>query len=159
MARKRITKKDARNMNKKELSEALRDALAADAKSVEISKSLAGRVVDQLFDAENGVIANHLFNASFHDFDEDRMIKTLEARKSGNQSAARYKAKHPKVTIPGFGTFGIRYRQARKGQHPDPAKQSSLDIPATFVVTFKAGKGLREGAEGLYSDNSGDWTA
>ena len=156
MARKRITKKDARNMNKKELSEALRNALAEAEKSVEISKSLAGRVVDQLFDAKDGVIANHLFNASFHDFDENQMVSALDARKAG-QRGSGYKAKHPKVTIPGFGTFGIRYRQARKGQHPDPAKQSSLDIPATFVVTFKAGKGLREGAESLYTDNTSDW--
>ena len=158
MARKRVTQKDARNMNKKELSEALRNALAADAKSVEISKSLAGRVVDQLFDAQDGVIATHLFNADFHDFDEGEMVKALEARKEGKKRGAAYKAKHPKVTIPGFGTFGIRYRQARKGQHPDPAKQSSLDIPATFVVTFKAGKGLREGAEGLYTGNSSNWS-
>ena len=157
MARKRITKKDARNMNKKELSEALRDALAADAKSVEISKSLAGRVVDQLFDAENGVIANHLFNASFHDFDEDRMIKTLKLVSPVTKALQATKQSIQKLPSPASVlSVSVIVKHARDNTQIQP---SSLDIPATFVVTFKAGKGLREGASCLYSDNSGDWTA
>ena len=46
------------------------------------------------------------------------------------------------VGIPGFGTFGVTERAARKGRNPKTGEQ--MDIPAKKVVVFKAGKGLRE---------------
>ena len=52
-----------------------------------------------------------------------------------------------KVTIPGFGTFGTRHRAERQGRHPSTG--APLVIKATHVVTFKAGKGLKEGADNL----------
>lgn len=44
------------------------------------------------------------------------------------------------VTIPGFGTFAVKTRAARKGINP--ATKEVIDIPAKKAVVFKAGKGL-----------------
>ncbi|NET33249.1 MAG: HU family DNA-binding protein [Cyanothece sp. SIO1E1] len=47
-----------------------------------------------------------------------------------------------KVTLVGFGTFEPRDRQAREGRHPQTGK--TLQIPATRVPAFSAGKGFKE---------------
>lgn len=47
-----------------------------------------------------------------------------------------------KVTLVGFGTFEVRERAARKGINP--ATGQPIDIPASKVPAFKAGKSLRE---------------
>ena len=47
-----------------------------------------------------------------------------------------------KVALIGFGTFGVRDRKARKGINPKTGK--SINIPATKVPFFKAGKTLKE---------------
>jgi DNA-binding protein HU-beta len=47
-----------------------------------------------------------------------------------------------KVTLVGFGTFEVRHRAARKGVNP--ATGAPIDIPATVVPAFKAGKNLKE---------------
>ena len=46
------------------------------------------------------------------------------------------------VAFPGFGTFSVTERAARKGRNPKTGEQ--MDIPAKKVVVFKAGKGLKE---------------
>ncbi len=51
-------------------------------------------------------------------------------------------AKGGKVSLIGFGTFGARKRNARKGINPKTGK--SIDIPETIVPFFKAGKVLKE---------------
>jgi DNA-binding protein HU-beta len=51
-----------------------------------------------------------------------------------------------RVTIPGFGTFGTTYRKARKGQHPKT--QEPIQIPATYAVSFRPGKNLKESISG-----------
>lgn len=51
-------------------------------------------------------------------------------------------AKGDKVTLVGFGTFEVRQRAARKGVNP--ATGAAIDIPATKVPAFKAGKSLKE---------------
>lgn len=51
-------------------------------------------------------------------------------------------AKGDKVTLVGFGTFEVRSRAARKGVNP--ATGASIEIPATKVPAFKAGKSLKE---------------
>ncbi len=51
-------------------------------------------------------------------------------------------AKGDKVSLIGFGTFGVRERAARKGVNPKTGKP--IDIPATKVPYFKAGKTLKE---------------
>ncbi|NLK08577.1 MAG: HU family DNA-binding protein [Firmicutes bacterium] len=47
-----------------------------------------------------------------------------------------------KVTLVGFGTFEVRQRAARKGVNPSTGEP--IDIPATQVPAFRAGKGLKE---------------
>ncbi len=47
-----------------------------------------------------------------------------------------------KVQLIGFGTFEVRDRQARKGRNPQTGEE--IDIPATRVPAFKAGKALRD---------------
>ena len=46
------------------------------------------------------------------------------------------------VALPGFGTFTVRKRAARKGRNP--ATGQEITINAAMVVGFKAGKGLKE---------------
>ncbi len=47
-----------------------------------------------------------------------------------------------KVQLIGFGTFEVKARQARKGRNPQTGEE--IDIPATKVPAFKAGKALKE---------------
>ena len=51
-------------------------------------------------------------------------------------------AEGEKVTLVGFGTFEVRQRAARKGINPSTGEP--IDIPATQVPAFRAGKGLRD---------------
>ncbi|TCS93404.1 HU family DNA-binding protein [Hazenella coriacea] len=47
-----------------------------------------------------------------------------------------------KVQLIGFGNFEVRDRAARKGRNPQTGEE--IDIPATKVPHFKAGKQLKE---------------
>ncbi|MCF7830543.1 HU family DNA-binding protein [Candidatus Gracilibacteria bacterium] len=47
------------------------------------------------------------------------------------------------VTLTGFGTFRVSHRKARVGVNPQNPSQK-IQIPATKVPTFKAGKNLKE---------------
>ena len=47
-----------------------------------------------------------------------------------------------KVQLIGFGTFEVRARQARKGRNPQTGEE--INIPATKVPAFKAGKALKD---------------
>ncbi len=46
------------------------------------------------------------------------------------------------VTLVGFGTFVVRDRAARTGRNPRSGQ--SIDIPASRVPGFKAGKALKD---------------
>lgn len=46
------------------------------------------------------------------------------------------------VVLVGFGTFDISQRAARKGRNPQSG--ATIDIPASKVVRFKAGKSLKD---------------
>lgn len=46
------------------------------------------------------------------------------------------------VQILGFGAFEVKERAARTGRNPHTGE--TMEIPATKVVCFKAGKALRE---------------
>ncbi|MBI5049081.1 MAG: HU family DNA-binding protein [Deltaproteobacteria bacterium] len=46
------------------------------------------------------------------------------------------------VSLVGFGTFSVSKRKARKGRNPQTGKE--INIPATKVPKFKAGKGLKD---------------
>jgi DNA-binding protein HU-beta len=56
------------------------------------------------------------------------------------------KKKGGKITLVGFGTFAKVRRKARKGRNPQTGKP--IKIKARNVVTFKAGKKLKEKAGG-----------
>jgi DNA-binding protein HU-beta len=90
-----------------------KELIAKLAKTTGISQAKAGEVVNALFDADPG-----------------KGIIATEL------DAAR------KVTIPGFGTFGVKKRAARVGTNP--ANRSKISIAAKSYATFKAGKTLRE---------------
>ena len=49
---------------------------------------------------------------------------------------------HDSVAIVGFGTFSTGQRNARTGRNPRDG--STVSIPASTVVKFKAGKALKE---------------
>ncbi|MEC8897470.1 MAG: HU family DNA-binding protein [Pseudomonadota bacterium] len=51
-------------------------------------------------------------------------------------------ARGEEVTLIGFGTFNIRSREARSGRNPQTG--SSIQIPASKTVGFKAGKALKD---------------
>ena len=52
-------------------------------------------------------------------------------------------SKGGQVTITGFGTFKVSSRKARTGVNPQNPSQK-IQIPASKVPTFKAGKKLKE---------------
>ncbi len=47
-----------------------------------------------------------------------------------------------KVTLVGFGTFGVRQRKARTGRNPQTG--ATIQIPAKKVPKFAGGKTLKE---------------
>ena len=46
------------------------------------------------------------------------------------------------VQITGFGTFEVRDRAARKARNPQTGEE--IDVPATRVPAFRAGKSLKD---------------
>lgn len=46
------------------------------------------------------------------------------------------------VVLVGFGTFSVKERQARTGRNPQTKEE--IQIPASKVPSFKAGKGLKD---------------
>ena len=57
-------------------------------------------------------------------------------------SVQEFLAEGEKVQIIGFGTFEVRDRAARKGRNPQTGEE--IEIPATKVPGFKAGKALKD---------------
>lgn len=51
------------------------------------------------------------------------------------------------LTLVGFGTFGVKERAARTGRNPQTGAE--LKIPASKVASFKAGKTLKDRANGV----------
>jgi len=49
---------------------------------------------------------------------------------------------HEKVQLSGFGTFEVKFREARMGRNPQTREPSQ--IPAAWVPSFKPSKALRE---------------
>ena len=51
-------------------------------------------------------------------------------------------SKGEKVQLIGFGNFEVRERAARKGRNPQSGEE--IEIPASKVPAFKAGKALKD---------------
>ena len=116
-------------MNKSELSEALYQEFR-DRKGM--SKEFASELVNSLFGvATRGEDGSVLPGGG--------MDGLLAAHLLGSPKN--------KVTLPGFGTFTVAYRRPRKGRHPRRKDESGnpavIDIPETYVVTFRSGKALK----------------
>lgn len=52
-----------------------------------------------------------------------------------------------RVTLVGFGTFGVSERSERKGRNPRTGEE--LMIPSKTVIRFKAGKNLSESVNSI----------
>lgn len=50
--------------------------------------------------------------------------------------------KGEKIVLVGFGSFETKQRAARKGKNPQTG--ADINIPASTVPAFKAGRGLKE---------------
>src|SRR5256714_7114111 len=70
---------------------------------------------------------------------KSKVASLLEALLNGVTGALQ---KGDKVTLPGFGTFQTRKRQARSGRNPRTG--APVKIAATTVPVFKAGATLKE---------------
>ena len=58
------------------------------------------------------------------------------------ESVTEFLAKGEKVQLIGFGTFETRERAAREGRNPQTG--AAIQIAATTVPAFKAGKALKD---------------
>ena len=58
------------------------------------------------------------------------------------QAIADELSKGGQVAIIGFGTFQVKHRAARTGRNPKTGE--ALQIPASNVPSFKAGKALKD---------------
>ena len=58
------------------------------------------------------------------------------------ESVEEFLAEGEKVKVIGFGTFEVRDRAARKGRNPQTGEE--IEIKATKVPGFKAGKALKD---------------
>ena len=85
---------------------------------------------------KNDLVANVAEAAGLSKKDADKAVAAVigsitDALKSGD-----------KVSLVGFGTFETRSRPARKGRNPQT--KAEINIPASTVPAFKAGKALKE---------------
>ncbi|MCZ3076848.1 HU family DNA-binding protein [Acinetobacter baumannii] len=58
------------------------------------------------------------------------------------------------VSLVGFGTFSVKERAARTGRNPKTGEQ--IQIAASKVPSFKAGKALREAVNNIDEDDDLD---
>ena len=74
---------------------------------------------------------------------EDKIPK-VSAEKALNafcSSVVKALKKGDKLTLTGFGTFGVARRRARTGRNPQTGRE--IKIPATRVAKFKPGNVLK----------------
>ncbi len=80
----------------------------------------------------------------------DSGLTKVEAEKALNSVTSNITAaltKRDKVTLVGFGTFSTSDRAARTGRNPRTGE--TINIAATTVPKFKAGKELKSAIKGL----------
>jgi len=68
--------------------------------------------------------------------------QAAQAMKSMIDNITRTLKKGNKVTFVGFGTFDVTKRKARTGRNPQTG--ATIQIPASTVPKFKAGKALKD---------------
>ena len=75
---------------------------------------------------------------------EKAELKKVDAEKALNafvEAVTDALAEGDKISIVGFGNFETKTRAARKGKNPQTGAE--IEIPASTVPTFKAGKSLK----------------
>lgn len=70
------------------------------------------------------------------------IVNTIFGTKPGEGIIATELDAGRKVSIPGFGSFGTKYRGARTGRNP--ATGETITIEGKTYPYFKAGKGLKD---------------
>ena len=68
--------------------------------------------------------------------------QATEALETFMGTVTNHLQKGEKVSFSGFGTFSVSDRKARIGRNPQTGAQ--INIPATKVPVFKAGKNFKE---------------
>ncbi|MEG4634658.1 HU family DNA-binding protein [Microcoleus sp. AR_TQ3_B6] len=68
--------------------------------------------------------------------------QTQDAVRALLKTIMRVVADGDKITLVGFGSFESKRRAAREGRNPQTGE--TIQIPATRVPTFSAGKAFRE---------------
>lgn len=79
-------------------------------------------------------------DAEVNKVEAERMLEAMM------RSVTRALSQGDSVTLVGFGTFDISHRKARKGVNPQTGEP--MEIPATKVATFRAGKALKDAVNG-----------
>ena len=72
-------------------------------------------------------------------------LKRVEAEKALNafvDAVTEALTKGDKISLVGFGSFETKKRAARKGKNPQTGAE--INIAASTVPTFKAGRGLKD---------------
>ena len=72
-------------------------------------------------------------------------LSKADAKKALDATVAAVKdtlVKGDKIQLVGFGTFEVRERKAREGINPQ--SKDKIQIPATKVPAFKAGRALKD---------------
>lgn len=75
---------------------------------------------------------------------KDQANKALNAF---TQTVEESMAAGDSITLVGFGTFGVKERAARTGRNPQTGAE--IKIAASKVASFKAGKTLKDRANGV----------
>jgi DNA-binding protein HU-beta len=68
-------------------------------------------------------------------------VSAEKALNSFTNNVTKALKKGDKLTLTGFGTFGVAKRRARTGRNPQTGKE--IKIPAARVAKFKAGNLLK----------------
>lgn len=73
-------------------------------------------------------------------------VQSADALNAFIASIEEAMANNDTVSLVGFGTFSIKERQARMGRNPKT--KEPMEIPASKVPSFKAGKNLKDAVNG-----------
>jgi DNA-binding protein HU-beta len=83
----------------------------------------------------------HIVDAVANSVDGINKKQAGEAFDAVFDSITKYLRKGERVTLPGFGSFSVSKRAARKGRNPATGKE--IQIKASKNARFKAGKDLK----------------
>ena len=89
---------------------------------------------------KNDLVAQVAGSAELSKKDAEKAVNAMLEAITGALKA------HDKVALVGFGTFETRDRPARVGRNPQTKEE--IQIAATTVPAFKAGKALKEAVAG-----------